>query len=172
MASRKRSEFQSDESAGQCVTNNIFPGVARVFRGDPRGKQHYGTFVAFALSANASADRLADASRRASACVTSTCIFIKAARARKAATPAGKSEPRRCVAGKKKHNKNRAPARCDAARVATSRRTDVVYFHARLTSAPKHSVERSVTTRRCQRATLNPVRIGVFADARCTMTGC
>jgi len=34
------------------------------------------------------------------------------------------------------------------ARAASSRRTDVVYFHARLTSAPEHSVEKSVTTRR------------------------
>jgi len=35
----------------------------------------------------------------------------------------------------------------DDARAASSGRTDVVYFHARLTSAPEHSVEKSVTTR-------------------------
>jgi len=61
--------------------------------------------------------------------------------------PAGKSELRReekreeKEKGGKKNNKNRelGPAR----ELPRHWRTDVVYFHARLTSALKHSVEKS-----------------------------
>lgn len=135
------------------MTNNIRWLAWHVFRNNPRGKRYYRRSSPSPLSPYFRLMHRPTCGPASSLALTLACIFIKYARASDGLLPAGKSES----GGKRERKKKKTIkiggwGRHDANCLVT--RTDVVYFHGRLTSAPEHQVEESVTTRRdvrCQR---------------------